>query len=244
MGIFNDPKRLAKLLMCFKVHESARPLSPIAVAEWLKEAEDELGNAQDVMKRVGIEKFMWDGFRTLLSIHGEFKDQVKWGASNPRTMQIGMSAARVIGTFKPEDQNILIGSMWDYGTPFGYEELRRIKACYTSESLTLPEAIKKIMKSDRIQRTVIFMFISGLDESIRDNLSRESDKRGIPLNDLTKQILSEHLPENSITSVKILQNAIRIVFTENGKKEFDKLIKSESINKNDMVNHMLKAGGF
>ncbi len=241
MGIFDNPKRLAKLLSCFKVPGESRPLSPVVVARWLQEGEEELGSAREVMKRIDLKKSMWDGFRNLLSINGDIENSIKWGSSKTDTMQIGFSAARVISMFEPSEQAILINAMWDHEEPFGHDLLRRIRSYYTSHpEESLDNAIKNITKLDRPQKTIISIFISGLDEKIYDKLVDISNGNNIHLDELARQILSEQLPENSVTNVKTRRNFIRIVFSENGKKEFNKLAHSRSISKNDIINDIFE----
>ena len=108
----------------------------------------------------------------------------------------------------------------------------------------MDDAITNILKFDRPKKTVISIFISGLKESIYENLVAKSTEKNTSLDEFTKQILSKQLPENSVTSVKTRKNLIRIVFSENGKKEFNKLIVSESISKNDIINYIFQAEGF
>jgi len=245
MGIFNDPKRLAKLLLSFKVPEKDRQLPPIIAAKWLKEAVDELGSVQEVMDRVDLKKTMWGDFQKLLTIHEDIENSIKWGESNPETMELGFSVARVISYFEPSEQIDLVNAMWDYGKPFTHDELRRIKSyCASHSEKSLDDAITNILKFDRPKKTVISIFISGLKESIYENLAVKSTEKNTSLDEFTKQILSKQLPENSVTSVKTRKNLIRIVFSENGKKEFNNLIVSKSISKNDIINYIFQAEGF
>ena len=118
-------------------------------------------------------------------------------------------------------------------------------SCLSSHSeKSLDDAITNILKFDRPKKTVISIFISGLKESIYENLAVKSTEKNTSLDEFTKQILSKQLPENSVTSVKTRKNLIRIVFSENGKKEFNNLIVSKSISKNDIINYIFQAEGF
>ena len=245
MGIFDNPKSLAKLLLSFKVPEKDRQLPPVVAAKWLQQGEKELGSAQEVMNRVNLKRSMWDGFKKLLTIDEDIENSIKWGQSNPETLQIGMSAARAIASFDSSEQIELVNAMWDSEKPFGYDLLLRIKSYRKSHpEKSLDDAITHILKIDRPKKTVIFIFISGLKERIYENLVVKSAEKNIPLDDLVKQILSKQLPENSITSVKTRKNLARIVFSENGKIEFNNLARSKSISKNDIVNHIFESEGF
>ena len=80
MGIFNDPKRLAKILSSIKVPYSERPLKPIQVAQELQEACKELGgDEKETQKRFGIKQSMWSGFKRLLNISEDIESAVDWG---------------------------------------------------------------------------------------------------------------------------------------------------------------------
>ncbi len=245
MGIFDNPQKLAKLLASVKVQGEDRPLSPIITARWLKNAVDELGNAQEVMDRVDLKKSMWDAFQRLLSIDEDIEYGIKWGKSDPETLRIGFSAAHTIASFDPSEQIALVDAMWDKEEPFGLELLLRIKKYYkSSPDNSLDDAITHVLKLDRPKKTVISIFISGLKQSIYENLVKKSKDKNIPLDDLAKQILSKQLPENSITGVKTRKNVIRIVFSEKGKKDFNKMANSKRVSKNDIVNYIFESEVF
>ena len=215
MGIFDTPKNLAKLLSSVNVSGEQRPLSPIDTAKWLKQGVDELGSSQEVMNRVSLGNSMWQNFMRLLNIHEDIENSIKWGQSNPETLAIGFSAAHVIALFEPKQQLELVNVIWDYERPIIHDELRRIKAYLKSNpTKSLTEAIENILKIDRVEKTIISIFISSIDSNIYEKLEKKSRDDDVSINELTKQILQKLLPENSITNVKIKKTLIRIVFSE------------------------------
>jgi len=247
MGIFNEPKRLAKLLASVKVSGSDRPLSPIKTARWLKEGVDELGGKQHVMDRVDIGITMWAAFEKLLTIPEEIENGICWGQSNPDTLQIGFSVAHYLAEgLEPSEQIALLNAMWEIDRPYTTEELKRIKSFYKSNSdKSIEEAVWHILKLDRLpKKEIIFIFISGLKESIYQNLKKKSEENNVPLDEFAKQVFSKNFSENSITGIKVRQNVVRIIFSEKGKKEFNEMARDKKISKNDIVNHIFKIEGF
>jgi hypothetical protein len=239
MGIFDTPKNLAKLLSSVNVSGEQRPLSPIDTAKWLKQGVDELGSSQEVMNRVSLGNSMWQNFMRLLNIHEDIENSIKWGQSNPETLAIGFSAAHVIALFEPKQQLELVNVIWDYERPIIHDELRRIKAYLKSNpTKSLTEAIENILKIDRVEKTIISIFISSIDSNIYEKLEKKSRDDDVSINELTKQILQKLLPENSITNVKIKKTLIRIVFSEQGKQEFNKIAKKYQ-NRNTLINSLL-----
>jgi len=247
MGIFNDPKRLAKLLASVKVSGSDRPLSPIETAKWLKEGVDELGGKQQVMDRVDIQKSMWAGFEKLLTIPEDIENGICWGRSNPDTLQIGFSVAHYLAEgLEPSDQIALVNEMWELDRPYTTDELKRIKSYYKSNTdESVEAAAAHILKLDRPpKKEIIFIFISGLKESIYQNLKKKSEENNVPLDEFVKQVFVKNFSEDSITRIKTRKNVIRIVFSEKGKKDFNKMANSKGISKNDIVNHIFESEGF
>jgi len=247
MGIFNEPKRLAKLLASVKVHGSHRPLPPIQTARWLKEGVDELGGKQQVMDRVGIAKSMWTAFEKVRSIDEDIENGICWGKSNPDTLQIGFSVAHYLAEgLEPSEQHTLLYEMWEMDRPYTTDEIKRIKSYYKSNpSKSIQEAVAHILKLDRPpKKEIIFIFISGLKENIYHNLKKRSEENNLPLDEFAKQVFSKNFSENSITGIKVRQNVVRIIFSEKGKKEFNKMARDKKISKNDMVNHIFEIEGF
>lgn len=247
MGIFNEPKRLAKLLASVKTHSPDRPLLPIQTARWLKEGVDELGGKQQVMDRVDIAKSIWTAFEKVRTIDEDIENGICWGKSNPDTLQIGFSVAHYIAEgLEPSEQRAMLYEMWEIDRPYTTDEIKRIKSYYKSNpDKSIQDAIAYILKLDRLpKKEIIFIFISGLKESIYQNLKKKSEENNFQLDEFVKQVFSKNFSKNSITGVKTRKNVIRIVFSEKGKKDFNKMANSKGISKNDIVNHIFESEGF
>mgnify|MGYP006919334182 CR=1 FL=1 len=245
MGVFNDPKRLAKLLGSVKVPGSKRPLRPVTVARYLQEGCKELGSKEEVMKRVDLATSMWSGFERIISIDEDIENVICWGKSNPETSEIGFSVSHVLALFTHTEQQEIVNIMWDYSKSLTHDELRRIRTYYLSHSeQSVSNAVAYILKLDRPHKTIVSIFISGLKESIFKNIKKTSLEKNISINDLAKEIFSKYFDATAVTGINVKQNVIRISFSENGKKEFIKFGKDNKINKNDIVNYIFKIEGF
>jgi hypothetical protein len=245
LGIFNDPKRLAKLLGSVKVPGSKRPLRPVTVARLLQEGCDELGSKEEVMKRVDLATSMWSGFERIIAIDEDIENLICWGKSNPETLEIGFSVSHVLALFTPSEQQEIVNTMWNYGRSLTHDELRRIRTYYLSNSeQSVGDAMAHILKLDRPYKTIVSIFISGLKENIFENIKKSSLDKNISVNDLAKEIFSKHLDTTAVTGMNVKKNVIRISFSEHGKKEFIKFGKDNKINKNDIVNYIFKIEGF
>lgn len=245
MGIFDDPKRLAKLLGSVKVPGSKRPLRPVTVARYLQEGCKELGSKEEVMKRVDLATSMWSGFERILSIDEDIENVICWGKSNSETLEIGFSVSHVLALFTPYEQQEIVNMMWDSSKSLTHDELRRIRTYHLSHpEQSVSDAVAHILKLDRPNKTIVSIFISGLKENIFENIKKIALEKNTTINDLAKEIFSKHLDATAVTGINVKPNVIRISFSENGKKEFIKFGKENKINKNDIVNYIFKIEGF
>lgn len=244
MGIFDDPKSLAKLLASVKVSGKKRPLTPIQTARCLQQGVSELGSVEEVMKRVDLKKSMWDGFQKLLKVDEDIENSIIWGESDPETMEIGFSVAHSLASLDSTEQKIIVNTMWEYNRPFSFELIQKIKSDKKNNpSKPFTDIISSILKIE-LPAKVIEIFISGIKTSIYENLKNASQKENIPIEKYAARILSKHFSQNSIIGAKISKNLIRIAFTENGKKEFNKMILEKKYDKNNFLNHIFEEDGF
>ena len=250
MGIFTNPDRLAKILASIKVLDrtAKRPLKPIQVARELQDALKELGGDKDkVMKRFNIGIDMWNGFEGLLGISPNIENGIDWGESDPETLTIGFSAAHYMAEFSHENQEKLVAASWEFEKPLRKQNMRDIKQYMKNNpKVTINDAIEKILqfhlREDR--KIVTTLYFAGLDESIYQNLKNESEQNNITLKELAAKILSKKLPDGAIHSAKPSPDSIRIIFSSNGKSEFEKLLKQSNVERNDFVNHLFAEEGF
>jgi hypothetical protein len=250
MGIFTNPDRLAKILASVKVLDrtAKRPLKPVQVARELQEALKELGGDKDkVMKRFNIGIDMWKGFEGLLGISPNIENGIDWGESDPETLTIGFSAAHYMAEFSHENQEKLVAASWEFEKPLRKQNMRDIKQYMKNNpKVTINDAIEKILqfhlREDR--RIITTLYFAGLDESIYQNLKNESEQNNITLKELATKILSKKLPDGAIQSAKPSPDSIRIIFSDKGKSEFEKLLKQSNVERNDFVNHLFAEEGF
>lgn len=247
MGIFNEPVRLAKLLASVNTHNSDRPLTPVETARWLKEAKEELGSKQEVMRRVDIGKSMWSAFENLLKISDEIESSICWGKSNSKKFQIGFSLAHYLAEgLTKEEQMMIVDQMWEENMdrPYTVDELKRIKSHHKSTGKPIDESIKHILKLDRPIKDTIYIFISGMKENIFENLKKKSKETNIRLDLFAAQILAKFFPPDTITNVKVRSTVIRVSFSMKGERHFKEFLKTEKISKNDIIEHIFTKAGF
>lgn len=246
MGIFNDPKRLAKILASVKVNYRERPLSPIQVAKELQEACKELGsNEIETQARFGIGTNMWGQFKRLSNISEDIENQVSWGESDPTSLTLGFSAASFMARFSRAEQNKLVAASWDYDKVLTNQDMKDIFT-YKRENpeKTIDDAISDVFKFNHLEKEIIHMFISGLDPQIYENIKQASENQGVPLKEFTKNILNKKLSEGSVTSTNPKETFIRITFSKEGKQIFENIFQQSKISRNDFVNYLFREGGF
>ena len=246
MGIFNEPTRLAKILASIKVPYETRPLSPIEVANELRNACAELdGNESSVQKRFGLGNSMWHAFKRLLTISEDIQSEIKWGESDSKSLKIGFSAAHAICKFSKEDQNKLVAASWEYERPLTHTDLENIHSLkIDNPEKTIEECISAIFKVNHPKHTTIRLYIAGLDTAIFTNLQKEAANQGISIKELSKQALSKSLPDNSVRSVNPQDTFVRISFSDGGMKAFEKLLATSGVHRNDFINHLFIEAGF
>ena len=252
MGIFTDPERLANILASIKVSDrtAKRPLKPVKLARELQEACKELdGDWEKTATRFGIKKDMWNGFQGLLAISPNIENGIGWGESDPETLTIGFSAAHYMVQKFPdhEDQEKLMAATWESEKPLRKQDMKDIKSYMTSNpEKTIEEAFEDVVQFhlQKLREVVVTIYFAGLDESIYENLKNESEKNGISLKELATKILSKKLPEGAIKSATPAPDSIKIIFSNNGQSEFEKILKQSNIDQNDFVNHLFTEEGF
>ena len=248
MGIFNDPERLAKFLASVKVHTTERPLSPIQVSEYIQEAIEELGDEKEVMKRLDIGPSMMNGFKNLRTkVSEDIVNAFNWGKTNVQELSINFTTAQLMSTLEPEIQNRLFSYFFEaveQGIDFPTkEDFKRIKEHYNKNkpNITIDDAIAYILKTDMPPAGFTSAaFMALLNENVFEKLREEAKKRNSTLKEVTLQILRKKLGADFVQSVKIMESGIiRILFSLEGKKEFDRIVSSKKIKKNEFVNNLI-----
>ena len=147
--------------------------------------------------------------------------------------------------FPKEEQIKLVSASWTYQKPLTADDMKDIYSYkLNNPQKTIDDCISDVFhvnhKSEPIQ-----IFISGLKETIYENLKKESEKKNIPLKDFTKEVFSRHFSEDSIINVNPRSTFIRITFSKKGKIEFEELVKKQTkVSRNDFVNYIFTEEGF
>jgi len=251
MGIFHEPKRLAKLLASVKT-SGYRPLTPIQVSEYIQEAIVELGSKDEVRKRLGFKDMgMINAFMKLTN--GELSEDIcnsfKFGTSDVEKYEIGFTSAHLMAGLELEEQNKLFSACFDNSKEIKFptkEEFKRIKQYYNenkSNGLTIDDAISHILKIDRPPKGFTSaVFMAALDQEIFERLQEKAENDGESVKETAQKILQKRYGEN-VESVKVMETGIiRMIFSKEGKDEFDKNAASKKIGKNQLVNDLVKEG--
>ena len=194
MGIFNEPKRLGLLLASVKVNYEERPLTPIQAAEWIQEAIEELGGKDKVMERLDLSSSMINAFQNLLTkVSEDITSSFKWGKTDAKNGVLNFTAAHLMSSFEPEEQNKLFSACFELaqkGTKFpGKEELKRVKQYYNeNKDVSFDDAIAYIFKMDRPPKGFTSSgLMAVLDEDVFDNLMKRVEEK----NSSAKEVVQE-----------------------------------------------------
>ena len=247
MGIFNEPKRLGLLLASVKVNYEERPLTPIQVAEWIQEAIEELGGKDKVMERLDLSSSMINGFQNLLTkVSEDIASSFKWGKTDAKNGVLNFTAAHLMSSFEPEEQNKLFSACFELaqkGTKFpGKEELKRVKQYYNeNKDVSFDDAIAYIFKMDRPPKGFTSSgLMAVLDEDVFDNLMKRVEEKNSSAKEVVQEVLRKKLGEDSVSGIRIMESRIiRVIFSKEAKEKFDTNAKSKNLRKNAFMNNLL-----
>ncbi len=245
MSILQSPKRLAKLLASINVSYSERPISPIQVAEEIGELLKELnGDKNELKKRLPLSQGIIDGFLRLLNLPGKIQDIIVWGESNKNTGEISFSAASYICKLEnSEDVLKLVGAMHDLDRPITKEEIKDIISLKKHNSgKPIENCINEVLGVTRPTVIQHFLFISGIDPSIVNELKAESQKNNMKLDDCGINVLSKLFPSGSLKGVKIHDDYLQLHLSEDGRNFMRRYGDSNNISRKDIINHMFEKG--
>ena len=257
MGIFNEPKRLGLLLASVKVNYEERPLTPIQAAEWIQEAIEELGGKDKVMERLDLSPSMINGFQNLLTkVSEDIASSFKWGKTDAKNGVLNFTAAHLMSSFEPEEQNKLFSACFELaqkGTKFpGKEELKRVKQYYNENKdpplgragigdASFDDAIAYIFKMDRPPEGFTSSgLMAVLDEDVFDNLMKRVEEKNSSAKEVAQEVLRKKLGEDSVSGIRIMESRIiRVIFSKEAKEKFDTNAKSKNLRKNAFMNNLL-----
>ena len=247
MGIFNEPKRLGLLLASVKVNYEERPLTPIQAAEWIQEAIEELGGKDKVMERLDLSPSMINGFQNLLTkVSEDIASSFKWGKTDVKNGVLNFTAAHLMSSFEPEEQNKLFSACFELaqkGTKFPTkDELKRVKQYYNeNKDVSFDDAIAYIFKMHRPPEGFTSSgLMAVLDEDVFDNLMKRAEEKNSSAKEVVQEVLRKKLGEDSVSGIRIMESRIiRVIFSKEGKEKFDTNAKSKNLRKNAFMNNLL-----
>ena len=248
MGIFDEPKRLGLLLASVKVDYEERPLTPIQAAEWIQEAIEELGGKEKVMERLDLSSSMINAFQNLLTkVSEDIASSFKWGKTDVKNGVLNFTAAHLMSSFEPEEQNKLFSACFELaqkGTKFPTkEELKRVKQYYNeNKDVNFDDAIAYIFKMDRPpEGFTSSIFMAVLDKDVFDKLMKKVEERNSSAKEVAQEVLRKNLGENSVSGIRVMESGIiRVIFSKEGKEKFDTDAKAKSLRKNAFMNNLLE----
>ena len=242
MCILENPKRLANLLASIKVLGTNRPLSPIEVTREMQSMLTELGGDQtELARRLSISLEFIREFLRLLNLSEKLQDVVTWGESNSNAGLLGFSVAAKISRLKKEDQEILVSTMLNMSSPVTKEELKDLLSLQRQNpEKPMQECLSEVLDVTRTVTVRHFMFVSGLKQSLADELANSgSHGKNIAFN-----ALNQIFPPGILKDARALNGYIRLLMNDGGSEFITKYSQQHGILRQNAINHMLESAGL
>jgi hypothetical protein len=247
MTLLQNPKRLAKLLASVNVSHSDRPLGPLDVAEEISQMSSELNDdKKELENRLPIKSDMIKAFLRLLQLPPEIQDIVIWGQSNKETGEISFTSAQELVKLKNSDDILkLVGAIHSVPRPVSKNEIIGIVSLKNkNEQKTIDDCIEEVLNVTRPMVIQHFLFISGIQPSIVQSLRQTSEEKNIELNELATEIISKKFPSNSVKSMKVHDDYVRLNLSKEGKKFIKEYSDSNNLLRKDVVDDVFSSEGF
>ena len=244
MTIFDNPKNLARLLSSIKVDHAIRPLGPIETAKKIDEALIELNNdMSELEKRLPIKKDMIKRILKILKLPPEIHDIIIWGDLEKDTGEISFSAAMYLANLAHDDVLKVMDGVQKYSKPVTKEEIRMIVSLKTQNpEKPIEDCIVDVLNVSRVTVINHFLFISGIDNEIVKMLKNNANMQSTTINNIGLKILHKKFPKESVKSVNIRDDHIRISLTQLGNNHIKSYARDHDILKKDIINHIFKSG--
>ena len=246
-SILNNPQRLARLLSSLNTYNSDRPLGPVEVSDEIQSLLVDLRNNKvDLVKRLPIKKDMVDAFLRLQKLPLQIRDVVVWGDSDIRRGEISFSAAQQLGKLRELPHILKVASAIldeQRSRPITKDEVKAIvRENSNDRTKSIDECITQVLNVTRPPTIEHFMFISGVDPSIVNQLRKRSHKMRLHVDDYAYSILSEKFPAKSIKKIKVYDDYIQLVMTDAGSANIATYSDTNNLLRKDVINHMLCSG--
>lgn len=243
MLVLNNPQRLAKLLASLNVPGSDRPLSPVEVANEIELMCNDLsGDLKGVINRLPVSADIVKEFLALMKLPPEIQDVVTWGESNKANGSIGFSAAAKISKLKNHDDVLrLAGTILNMSRPVTKEEIKGVISLKKRvPDKPIDECIAEVLNVTRQTTIHNFLFICKINFNI-ELLAKNNPKSSF--HDAVFSILKGKFPPETLKSVKISGDHVRLVLEKKGWEFIATYAEQHSLYRQNVVTHMLESGG-
>lgn len=242
MLILDNPKRFAKLLASLNVPGSNRPLSPVEVANEINVLRDDLGgDIKEVIKRLPVSEYIVKEFLCLTRLPTRIQGIVVWGESSKKDGAIGFSvAAKMARLDNQNDMLKLAGTILDMTRPVTKEEIKGILSLKKRmSSKSIDDCMEEVLNVTRTITVNHFLFITGIKPNTIAMLSKGGQNKHAKALDILKGVF----PEETLNSVTVSTDHIRLALDEEGWKFIAIYAKQHNLSRNDVVNHMIESEG-
>lgn len=245
MNVLNNPQRLAKLLASLNVSGTERPLSPVEVASEINAVRDDLnGDLKEVVRRLPVSLDIVKEFLYLMKLPPEIQDVVSWGESRKGDGTIGFSTAAKVARLKDnEDILKLAGTILDMSRPVTKEEVKEVLSLKRRiPKKSIDECIMEVLNVTRHTTIHHFLFICRIKPNVVELLSRSDHSHGDQ--DKMLSILKGKFPSETLKSVKVSDDRIRLVLEKEGWEFISTYVERHGLLRQDVISHMIETGGF
>ena len=266
MPILTDGIRLARLKRSIgRQHADPRPLSPIEVAVYMKEMQDDLSkeslqsSENEIAKRLGCIKKI-DGspnptlvkdFLGMLERPSERYDLV-WGWGSEEAvklkLKIAWSMCRRLGQYygkkiiTDEDYGMMVSGILEGKIPTS-DAIEILALKKKNPEKSFEDCCKEISNLvPEIITSTIFVADLGLDIITKINEKATNESKSV--DEIIEPILSKYFEEDELEGFLLKSRYIKIQFSEKGRKKLDEVCKKEKQTTGSIVNHIFTKEGY
>ena len=270
MPILTDGIRLARLKRSIgrqhaETEDGNRPLSPIEVARYMKEMQDDLSKESlqssdtEIAKRLGnINKTTGEPNSTLVSDFlgmlerpSERYDLV-WGWGTEKAVKLGLKIAwsmcRRLGQYygkkiiTDEDYGMMVSGILEGKIPTS-DAIEILALKKKNPEKSFEDCCKEIsnLVPEIITSTI---FVADLDLDIITKINEKATNESKSVDEIIEPILSKYFEEDELEGFLLKSTYIKIQFSEKGRKKLDEVCKKEKRTTGSIVNHIFTKEGY
>ncbi len=232
--------------MSIKVKGSDRPLTPIEVSNGISDFKHDLNDDyEELSRRLRVKRDIIKDFELLLKLPPEIQDTISFGTSKSSKGRISFTTAARIAELKDAEDMLKMGlAVLSFPRPISKTEVENIVILKKkNQEKPIEDCIAEIVKM-RPKLVKHFLFVSGLQDTIHENLIKASKKKGKNLDEFALEILSSHFTQGSVKNVHIGDDFIRVSLTKEGHDILHKTVDDSDILLKDVVNNLFERKGF